>query len=145
GEHLIRANPATDPQTSEFVLSFRLDSQGSRIFCRITRQYVNQRFEILLDNQVLTAPRINEPICGGQGQISGNFTPQSASELALMLNAGALPTPLSVIDERTVDASLGRDAIESGAIASGLAGVVTFAFMILAYGLFGVFACIALI
>ncbi len=144
GEHLIRANPATDPQTSEFVLSFRLDSQGSRIFCRITRQYVNQRFAILLDNQVLTAPRINEPICGGQGQISGNFTPQSASELALMLNAGALPTPLSVIDERTVDASLGRDAIESGAIASGLAGVVTFAFMILAYGLFGVFACIAL-
>lgn len=145
GEHLVRANPATDPQTNEFVLSFRMDSEGSRIFCRITREYVHQRFAILLDNQVLTAPRINEPICGGQGQISGNFTPESASELALMLNAGALPTPLSVIDERTVDASLGRDAIESGAQASAVAGLVTLVFMLLAYGLFGLFACLALV
>ena len=74
---------------------FRLDSEGARLFCRITRQHTNDRFAILLDNQVLTAPTINEPICGGSGQISGNFTPQSASELALMLNAGALPTPLA--------------------------------------------------
>ncbi len=145
GEHLTRANPSTDPQTNQFVLAFRLDSEGSRIFCRITREYVNQRFAILLDNQVLTAPTINEPICGGSGQISGNFTPESASELALMLNAGALPTPLTVIDERTVDASLGRDAIESGAKASAVAGLVTFVFMVLAYGLFGIFACIALV
>lgn len=145
GERLIRANPSTDPQTGEFVLSFALDSQGSMIFCRITREYTGQRFAILLDNQVLTAPVINEPICGGTGQISGNFTAESAHELAVMLRAGALPVPLTVIDERTVDASLGRDAIESGTKASMVAGLVTFVFMVLAYGLFGVFACIALI
>jgi protein-export membrane protein SecD len=145
GEHLTRANPSTDPQTAEFVLSFQLDSQGRTIFCRITRDYVNQRFAILLDNQVLTAPRINEPICGGSGQISGNFTPESANELALMLRAGALPAPLTVIEERTVDASLGQDAIDSGTLASGLAGVVTLVFMVLAYGLFGIFAVIALL
>lgn len=145
GENLVRANPSTDPQTGEFVLSFQLDSEGTRIFCRITRDYVNQRFAILLDNQVLTAPRINEPICGGSGQISGNFTAESANNLAIMLRAGALPAPLTVIDERTVDASLGQDAIESGTLASILAGLVTFVFMLLAYGLFGIFACVALV
>ncbi|OQW59085.1 MAG: preprotein translocase subunit SecD [Proteobacteria bacterium HN_bin10] len=145
GERLVRANPSTDPQTGEFVLSFALDSEGTRLFCRITRQYTGERFAILLDNQVLTAPRINEPICGGTGQISGNFTAESANNLAVMLRAGALPAPLSVIDERTVDASLGRDAIESGARASAVAGVVTFLFMLLAYGLFGIFACLALV
>jgi protein-export membrane protein SecD len=145
GERLVRANPSTDSQTGEFVLSFQLDSEGSRIFCRITRENTGNRFAILLDNQVLTAPRINEPICGGSGQISGNFTAESANNLAVMLRAGALPAPLTVIDERTVDASLGRDAIESGAKASAVAGLVTFVFMVLAYGLFGVFACLALI
>jgi len=145
GERLVRANPSTDPQTNEFVLSFQLDSQGSNIFCRITQRNTGNRFAILLDNQVLTAPRINEPICGGSGQISGNFTAQTANDLAVMLRAGALPAPLNVIDERTVDASLGQDSIESGATASALAVVITFVFMILAYGLFGLFACAALI
>jgi preprotein translocase subunit SecD len=145
GERLTRANPSTDPQTSEFVLSFALDSEGTRLFCRITRENTNQRFAILLDNQVLTAPRINEPICGGTGQISGNFTAESANNLAVMLRAGALPAPLRVIDERTVDASLGADAIESGIRSSAVAGLVTFVFMVLAYGLFGIFACIALV
>jgi len=145
GERLVRANPSTDARTNEFVLAFQLDSEGSRLFCRISRENVGKRFAILLDGQVLTAPNIQEPICGGTGQISGNFTAQSANELAVMLRAGALPAPLSVIDERLVDASLGRDAIESGAVASGLAGLVTFVFMLLAYGLFGAFACVALI
>jgi preprotein translocase subunit SecD len=145
GEHLSRANPSTDPQTNQFVLAFQLDNEGARVFCRITRDYVNQRFAILLDDQVLTAPRINEPICGGSGQISGNFTPESASELALMLNAGALPTPLTVIEERTVGAGLGQDAIDAGIRASIIAGVVTLVFMVLAYGLFGIFACLALV
>jgi len=145
GEHLTRANPQMDQQQNQFVLAFQLDNRGSTIFCRITRDYVNQRFAILLDNQVLTAPRINEPICGGSGQITGNFTPESASELALMLNAGALPTPLTVIEERTVGAGLGQDAIEAGVRASIVAGIVTLVFMLLAYGLFGVFACLALI
>lgn len=145
GERLVRANPSTDPQTGEFVLAFGLDGEGTRLFCRITRDNTGQRFAILLDNQVLTAPRINEPICGGSGQISGSFTAQTANDLAIMLRAGALPAPLTVIDERTVDASLGRDAIESGTKASLVAGAVTFVFMLLAYGLFGFFACIALI
>lgn len=145
GERLTRANPSTDPQTGEFVLSFALDSEGTRLFCRITRENTNQRFAILLDNQVLTAPRINEPICGGTGQISGNFTAESANNLAVMLRAGALPAPLSVIDERTVDASLGADSIDSGVKAAAVAGIVTLVFMVLAYGLFGLFACLALV
>lgn len=103
GDRLTRAFPSTDPQTGEWVLSFSLDTQGTRLFCRITRDNVGKRFAILLDNRVLTAPRINEPICGGSGQISGNFTAQTASELAIMLNAGALPAPLLLIDERIDD------------------------------------------
>lgn len=145
GERLTRANPSTDPQTGEFVLSFQLDSQGSLIFCRITREYVHQRFAILLDNQVLTAPRINEPICGGSGQISGNFTAQSASELAVMLRAGALPAPLEVIEQRSVGAELGQDAIDSGTTAAIIGGVAVLVFMVLSYGVFGLFACLALI
>ena len=145
GEHLARAYPTADQQTGNWVLSFRLDDQGTRRFCRITQENVGQRFAILLDGRILTAPTIQEPICGGSGQITGSFTAQSASELADMINGGALPVPLQVIDERTVDASLGADAIESGGKASAVAGIVTFLFMLLAYGLFGMFACLALV
>lgn len=145
GERLVRASPRTDPQTNQWVLSFELDSQGARQFCSITRQYTGQRFAILLDNQVLTAPRINEPICGGQGQISGNFTARSASDLAIMLNAGALPAPLSVIEERAVGPGLGQDSIDAGVIAGIISGLCVLVLMVLAYGLFGVFACIALV
>ncbi len=145
GENLLRAFPSTDQQTGEFVMSFQLDNRGTRIFCRISREHVGERFAILLDGQVLTAPTIREPICGGSGQISGNFTAQSSSELALMLNAGALPAPLTIIDERTVDASLGRDAIDNGVNASIVAGIVTVLFMLLAYGFFGAIACVALV
>jgi len=99
GERLVRVNPSTDPATEQFVLSFQLDSEGTRVFCRITRDYMGQRFALLLDNQVLTAPRINEPICGGAGQISGNFTADSATDLAVILSAGAFPAPLIIIEE----------------------------------------------
>lgn len=146
GERLQRASPQTDTQTGQFVLSFRLDSQGSTLFCRITRQYTNQRFAILLDNQVLTAPTINEPICGGSGQISGNFTAKSASDLAIMLNAGALPAPLTVVEERSVTAGLGQDAIEAGQTSTAIAGVLVLIFMVLAYGLlFGGISVVALV
>jgi protein-export membrane protein SecD len=144
GERLVRASPSTDAQTGQFVLAFTLDSQGTRIFCRISREHTGHQFAILLDNQVLTAPVINEPICGGSGQISGNFTAESASELAIMLNAGALPAPLTVIEERTVTAELGQDAINSGSKAALVAAVAVIIFMVLAYGLFGVLACVAL-
>lgn len=146
GEHLTRADPSVDSQSQEWVLSFRLDSEGSRIFCRLSREYTGQRFAILLDDQVLTAPTINEPICGGSGQISGNFTPESAQELAVMLRAGALPAPLSVIEQRSVGAELGQDAIEAGQISTVLAGILVLVFMVLAYGiLFGGISVIALV
>jgi len=96
GERLSRANPSTDTQTGEFVLSFALDPEGTQRFCRITREHTGDRFAILFDGMVLTAPMINEPICGGSGQISGNFTAESANELAIMLRAGALPAPFRV-------------------------------------------------
>jgi protein-export membrane protein SecD len=146
GERLQRASAQTDSQTGEFVMAFQLDNQGTRLFCRISRENTGERFAILLDNQVLTAPRINEPICGGSGQITGNFTAETASELALMLNAGALPAPLSVVEERSVGAELGQDAIEAGQVSTMLAGVLVLVFMVLAYGvLFGGISVIALV
>ena len=99
GAQLRRVAPSTDSGTGQFVLSFEFDDEGKRTFCRLTRAHQGQRFAILLDNQVLTAPRINEPICGGSGQITGNFTAQSVNELAMLLGAGALPVPLHVIEE----------------------------------------------
>jgi len=145
GEHLTRAMPTVDPQTNGYVLSFALDSEGARIFCRLTTEYTDRRFAILLDNQVLTAPRINEPICGGSGQITGNFTAQSANELAVMVSAGALPAPLTVVEQRSVGAELGQDAIEAGQVSTALAGILVLVFMVLAYGfLFGGISVIAL-
>lgn len=146
GERLTRANPSTDSQTSEFVLSFALDSEGTRLFCRITRENTGNRFAILLDNEVLTAPRINEPICGGTGQISGNFTAETANNLAIMLRAGALPAPLSVIEQRSVTAELGQDAINDGQTSTYIAFALVLAFMVLAYGLlFGGISVVALV
>ncbi|MBS0385183.1 MAG: protein translocase subunit SecD [Proteobacteria bacterium] len=145
GEHLRSAHPSTDPQTGQFVLTFSLDGQGTRIFCRVSREHTGHRFAILLDNQVLTAPVINEPICGGSGQISGNFTAQSANDLAIMLNAGALPAPLTVIEQRSVGATLGQAAIQAGSHATLYSSIAVVIFMTLAYGLFGILAILALI
>jgi protein-export membrane protein SecD len=99
GERIAGANPSADAQTGQFVLDFQLDAEGTRNFCRVTREHAGERFAVLLDGQVLTAPRINEPICGGGGQISGNFTPESANRLAVMLRAGALPAPLRIVEQ----------------------------------------------
>lgn len=99
GDDIASVAPATDPQTGDYVVSFRLDGAGARALCRLTRDHVGDRFAVLLDGQVVTAPRINEPICGGSGQISGNFTARSANELVLFLGAGALPAPLRVVEE----------------------------------------------
>lgn len=145
GERLTRAQPQFDQMQGQWVLSFGFDNQGQTRFCRITTENVGRRFAILLDDQVLTAPVIRGPICGGGGQIEGNFTAQSATDLAVMLRAGALPAPLTVIEERVVDPGLGQEAIDSGMLASGLAVIGTFLFMVLAYGRFGLFACVALL
>lgn len=127
------------------VVTFRFNNQGGKKFGEVTTQNVGKPFAIVLDNTVISAPAIREPILGGTGQISGNFTVQSASDLALLLRAGALPAPLKVIEERTVGPSLGQDSIEAGTFA-GIVGVtLVIAFMFIGYGLFGIFANIALV
>lgn len=144
GDDLNRADPSFDQRSGEPNVSFRFNSRGTRIFCQITQQNVNHRFAAVLDGKVITAPNINEPICGGSGQITGNFTVESAKELADLLNAGALPAPLKIIEQRSVRAELGQDAINAGGLATGVGSIAVVAFMVLAYGLFGVFACLAL-
>lgn len=126
------------------VVNFAFDAMGAKKFAETTTQHVGKRFAIVLDNQVISAPVIREPILGGRGIISGNFTVESAKDLALLLRAGALPAPLTVLEERTVGAGLGSDSIRYGVLASlvGLALVVCLMFV--TYGLFGAFAIVSL-
>ena len=145
GDQLIDAKQAFNPQTNEPVVSITFDGQGGRRFARVTQDNVGKPFAIILDNQVISAPRINEPILGGQAQISGNFTVESANQLAIALRSGKLPVALKVIEERTVGPDLGADSIRLGAIASVLATAAVIAFMLLTYGRFGVYATVALI
>jgi protein-export membrane protein SecD len=115
------------------------------MFGEVTRDNVGKPFAIVLDNKVISAPVIREAIVGGSGQISGNFTVQQANDLAILLRAGALPAPLNVLEERTVGASLGADSIRAGIVASVIGSLAVIVFMVACYGLFGVFANIALI
>jgi protein-export membrane protein SecD len=143
GEDLVDAQPGFDSRTNEPIISFRFNQSGARKFGRFTKDNVGSPFAIVLDNKVLSAPVIREPILGGSGQISGNFTVESANNLAVQLRSGALPTKLTIVEERTVGPSLGADSIDAGEMA-GLIGTLAVAgFMIFAYGLFGVFAVIA--
>src|SRR6266566_725146 len=132
-------------QNNEPVVSFKFDTVGAKRFGDATRENVSKPFAIVLDNKVISAPVIREPILGGSGIISGSFTVQSASDLALLLRAGALPAPITILEERTVGPDLGADSIHAGAVASIVGVVLVIVFMILFYGLFGVFADIALI
>ena len=132
-------------QDAQPVVSFRFDAVGARRFGDVTRKNVGHPFAIVLDRKVISAPVIREPILGGSGVISGNFTVQSAQDLALLLRAGALPAPLTVLEERTVGAELGADSIAAGKLASVLAIVLVIVFIALAYGLFGLMANTALI
>jgi len=131
-------------QNNEPVVSFKFDAAGARRFGDATRENVGKPFAIVLDNKVISAPVIREPILGGSGIISGSFTVQSASDLALLLRAGALPAPITILEERTVGAELGADSIHAGAVASIVGVILVVVFMVLFYGLFGVFADIAL-
>jgi protein-export membrane protein SecD len=131
-------------QNNEPVVSFKFDAAGAKRFGDATRDNVNKPFAIVLDNKVISAPVIREPILGGSGIISGSFTVQSASDLALLLRAGALPAPITILEERTVGAELGADSIHAGALASVVGVALVAVFMVLFYGLFGVFADIAL-
>ena len=145
GDSLIDAQPSFDPQTQRPVVSFRFDTNGAIQFGDITSRNVGERFAILLDQQVITAPVIQQAITGGSGQISGNFTPQSANDLAVLLRGGALPATLDIIEERSVGPSLGQDSIEAGLVAGLVGALLVVAFMVLAYGLFGAFANIAVL
>ena len=145
GENLVDAQATFDQRTNEPVVSFRFDNRGATLFGQATQQNVGKLFAIILDNQVISAPQIREPILGGSGQISGNFSVQGANDLAVLLRAGALPATLTIIEERTVGPSLGADSIAAGQFASIIAGILVLAFMVLAYGSLGVIANIALI
>ena len=144
GDRLQQASSGFDPRTGEPIVNFRFDTRGAKEFGDVTKTSVGRPFAIVLDNKVISAPVIREPILGGQGQISGNFTLQTANDLSVLLNAGALPAALTVIEERTVGAELGADSIAAGKLAAigGLVAVVIF--MVATYGLFGLFAALAL-
>lgn len=144
GENLTDAQATFDSQTNEPVVSFKFDSKGAARFGQATQQNVGRLFAIILDKQVISAPQIREPILGGSGQISGNFTAQTANDLAVLLRAGALPADLTIVEERTVGPSLGADSVAAGEIASVIAGVLVVTFMLLAYGTLGIIANLAL-
>jgi preprotein translocase subunit SecD len=142
GENLVDSQATVDQ--GQPVVSFRFDPVGARRFGNVTKRNVNKPFAIVLDNEVISAPRIREPILGGNGIISGSFTTEGARDLALLLRSGALPVPLTIIEERSVGPSLGADSIRAGKIASIAALIAVIIFMGLAYGTFGWMANLAL-
>jgi preprotein translocase subunit SecD len=143
GGDLTDAQPGFDQRSNEPIVSFRFNTSGSRKFAQATTENVGQPFAIVLDNEVISAPVIREPITGGSGQISGSFTVQAANDLSILLRAGALPAPLTIIEERTVGPGLGQDSIEKGELAAYVGSIMVIVFMLLTYRLFGVFANIA--
>jgi SecD/SecF fusion protein len=144
GENLVDAQASFDQRTNEPVVSFRFDSRGAQRFAQATQENVGKPFAIVLDQQVISAPVIREPIIGGSGQISGNFSVEGANDLAVLLRAGALPATLTVVEERTVGPGLGQDSINAGVTASIIGGIAVVVFMLAFYGTFGVMANIAL-
>jgi protein-export membrane protein SecD len=145
GQNLVDAQPSFDQRTGEPVVTFRFDAAGATRFGKVTSENVGLPFAIILDNKVISAPVIREPILGGTGQISGHFSVQEANDLAVLLRSGALPGKLTVIEERTVGASLGADSIEAGKKAALMGLALVMIFMLAGYGLFGLFANLALI
>lgn len=141
----LKNSEASFDQNNMPVVTTEFDASGARRFAKLTTEHVNERFAIVLDDKVLSAPTIREPIPGGRGQISGNFTLQSAKDLAVLLRSGALPAPLEVIEERTVGAGLGADTIATGKIGSAVGVLFVLVFMAMLYGIFGLFADIVLI
>jgi preprotein translocase subunit SecD len=143
GADLTNAQPGFDQRTNEPIVSFRFNSNGARRFAQVTTENVGRPFAIVLDNEVISAPVIREPITQGSGQISGNFTVEQATDLSILLRAGALPAKLTIVEERTVGPGLGQDSIEKGKLASYVGSVMVVVFMLATYGLFGLFANVA--
>jgi preprotein translocase subunit SecD len=145
GEDLTDAQPGFDQRTSEPVVNFRFNIRGGQQFGAVTSANVGKPFAIVLDNKVISAPRILGPITGGSGQISGRFTVEQANNLAILLRAGALPAKLTIVEERTVGPGLGQDSIDAGKRAAYVAAVLVVLYMLMTYGVFGVFADLALL
>ena len=144
GEDLTDAQPGFDQRTSEPVVNFRFNIRGGQRFGEATAQNVGRLFAIVLDKEVISAPRILSPITGGSGQISGRFTVEQANNLAILLRAGALPAKMTIIEERTVGPGLGQDSIDAGKRAAYVGAFLVVSYMLVTYGVFGIFANIAL-
>ena len=145
GDNLITAKPSFDNQNNETTVNFSLDRVGSKKFARATTNNVGKRLAIILDNKIMSAPTIREPIIGGNGVITGDFTFQSATDLALLLRSGALPAPLAIIEERTVGPDLGEDSIKAGAISLMIGFLLVIIYMLYKYRQLGIIADLALI
>src|SRR6056297_2685922 len=145
GDDLVDSQPSFDQQSGQPVVTFRFNSTGARAFGQYTSANVGAPFAIVLDGEVISAPVIRQAITGGSGQISGNFTVESSTELAVLLRAGALPAEMTFLEERTIGPELGADSIAAGELVALVAFAAVLVFMILSYGLFGVFASVALI
>ena len=145
GENLVDAQPRMDSQNNETVVTFNLDRVGAKRFGKSTTSGVGKRLAIILDDKIISAPVVREAIISGSGQITGNFTFQSATDLALLLRSGALPAPMNIIEERTVGPGLGEDSIKAGIIALIIGFILVILFMIIKYRFFGLIANIALI
>ncbi len=145
GDDLADAQPSFHQQTGQPIVTFRFNTRGARIFADVTQQNVGRRFAVVLDDKYITAPVIRDAILGGSGLIEGNFTVESAQNLAVLLRAGALPADLTIVEERTVGPSLGQDSIRAGAIAAVVALTAVVVFMVVCYGILGFFADIAMI
>jgi preprotein translocase subunit SecD len=145
GDQLTNAQQTNDQRSNEPVVSITFDQQGGAKFAKLTSENVNRPFAIILDGKVLSAPNINEPIIGGSAQISGGFTTESANQLAISLRSGALPVDLKVVEERSVGPDLGADSIKKGMIAMLVGTIALMTFILVTYGRFGVYACIALV
>jgi len=145
GDNLISAKPSVDNQNNQATVNFSLDRVGSKKFARITSSNVGKRLAIILDNKIISAPHIREAITGGNGVITGDFTFQSATDLALLLRSGALPAPLNIIEERTVGPDLGEDSIKAGAISLAIGFCLVILYMFYKYRKLGIIADLALI
>lgn len=145
GEDLVSADPGFDQRNSEPIVNFRFNVKGAQAFAKVTTENVGKPFAIILDNEVISAPRILSPITQGQGQISGRFTVESANKLAVLLRSGALPAAFTLVEERTVGPGLGRDSIAAATLASTVSAVLIIAFTLATYGVLGVIAIVALV
>ena len=145
GDNLIDAQPRVDNQTNQPMVSFTLDRYGAQKFGKVTTNNVGKRLAIVLDKKIISAPVIREPITGGSGTISGNFSFQEVTDLALLLRSGALPTPIEIVEERTVGPDLGKDSIISGTISLIIGFVLVVFYMIYKYRFFGLIANVSLI